>query len=238
MKWLTYVLVATMAIFAPRAVNAQESNDEIVAEYRAPEVGTRLEYAGWTCTVEEVAGLRTLCRLGDGSAITLVGWLEIDGDVPDQGYFRERLYFYIDGAEKAYTQHIGLNDVELANIESIWPLKVGKKARYRVRVFAGLQFDVRAKVEAIEKLDLGGQTIETFVIHLDSRLRGDSSRQDFERRLWYSPELAVVVKEEFEWTQGSRTGRRFDSELLSAQRPDGSPAFAFAPKPDGDAKKD
>ncbi len=238
MKWLTYVLVVSMAVFAAGAVHAQESNDEKVAEYKAPDIGTRLEYAGWTCTVEEVAGLRTLCRLGDGSTITLVGWLEIDGDLPDAGYFRERLYFYIDGAEKVYTQRTGLNDTDLRNIEAIWPLKVGKKSRYRVRVFAGLQFDVRASVEAIEQLDLGGQKIEAFVIRLDSRLRGDSSRQDFLRRLWYSPELAVIVKEEFEWTQGPRRGRKFDSDLLSAQLPDGTPTFAFAPKPGGGAKQD
>lgn len=238
MKWLAYVLIVSMAVFAPRAVHAQESNDEKLAEYRAPDIGTRLEYVGWSCTVEEVAGLRTLCRLGDGSTITLVGWLEIDGDLPDAGYFRDRLYFYIDGAEKVYTQRTGLNDSDLRNIEALWPLKVGNKTRYRVRVFAGLQFDVRASVDAIEQLDLAGEEIETFVISLDSRLRGDPSRQDFLRRLWYSPELAVIVKEEFEWTQGSRRGQRFDSDLLSAQLPDGTPTFAFAPKPDGDAKQD
>ena len=236
MKWLAYVLVVSMAIFAPRAVHAQESNDEKVAEYKPPQIGTRLEYAGWTCAVQEVAGLRTLCQLGDGSTITLVGWLEIDGDLPDTGYFQERLYFYIDGSYKVYTEQTGLNESELRKIEAIWPLKVGNKTRYRVRVFAGMQFDVRASVEAIEQLDLGGQEIETFVIHLDSRLRGDSFRQDFERRLWYSPELAVIVKEEFEWTQGSRRGQRFDSDLLSAQLPDGTPSFAFAPKPSGSAK--
>jgi len=238
MKWLTYVLVVSMAVFAARAVLAQESNDEKVAEYKAPDIGTRLEYAGWTCTVEEVAGLRTLCRLGGGSTITLVGWLEIDGDLPDSGYFQERLYFYADGIEKVYTEQTAFTQSELKKVEAIWPLKVGKKTRYRVRVFAGMQFDVRASVEAIEQLDLGGQKIETFVIKLDSRLRGDSTRQDFLRRLWYSPELAVVVKEEFEWTQGPRRGRRFDSDLLSAQLPDGTPTFAFAPKPDGDAKQD
>ena len=238
MKWLTYVLVVSMAVFAPRAIHAQENNDEKVAQYIAPDIGTRLEYAGWTCTVEEVAGLRTTCRLEDGSAITLVGWLEIDGDLPDAGYFRERLYFYIDGAAKVYTLRTGLNDTDLRNIAALWLLKVGNKSRYRVRVFAGLQFDVRASVEAIEQLDLGGQQIEAFVIQLDSRLRGDSSRQDFLRRLWYSPELAVIVKEEFEWTQGSRRGQKFDSDLLSAQLPDGTPTFAFAPKANGDAKQD
>lgn len=238
MKWLTYILVASIAVFAPRALSAQESNGEKIAEYKAPEIGTRLEYVGWTCTVEEVAGLRTLCRLGDGSAITLVGWLEIDGDLPDSGYFQDRLFFYFGGTQKVYTEQTGLNQTELDKIEAIWPLKVGKKTRYRVRVFAGLQFDVRASVEAIEQLDLGGQIIETFVIKLDSRLRGDSSRQDFLRRLWYSPELAVIVKEEFEWTQGPRRGRKFDSDLLSAQLPDGTPTFAFAPKPSGDATQD
>ena len=182
-----------------------------------------------------MAGLR-LCRLDDNSTITLVGWLEIDGDLPDAGYFRERLYFYISGAEKAYTQRIGLSGTDLRNIEALWPLKVGNKARYRVRVFAGLQFDVRVSVEAIERLELAGAEIETFVIFFDSRLRGDPFRQDFERRLWYSPELAVVVKEEFEWTKGSRRGQRFDSSLLSAQLPDGTPIFAFAPKPNSGVK--
>lgn len=238
MKWLTYVLVVSMAVLAPRAVQAQENTNEKVAEYKAPEIGTRLEYVGWTCTVEEVEGLRTLCRLEDGSAITLVGWLEIDGDLPDSGYFQDRLFFYFDGTQKVYTEQTGFNQTELSKIEAIWPLKVGNKTRYRVRVFAGMQFDVRASVEAIEQLDLGGQKIETFVIKLDSRLRGDSSQQNFLRRLWYSPELAVIVKEEFEWTQGPRRGRRFDSDLLSARLPDGTPTFAFAPKPGGDAKQD
>lgn len=236
MKWLAYVLIAAMAVFAPRALHAQETGK--IAEYKAPKIGTQLTYAGWACTVKEVAGLRTVCEIEDGSVITLVGWLEIDGDLPDTGYFRERLYFYIDGAEKVYTLRTGLNDTDLANVEALWPLKVGNKSRYRVRVFAGLQFDVRASVESIEQLEIGGEEIETFVIYLDSRLRGDAYRQDFERRLWYSPKLAVIVKEEFAWTQGSRRGQRFDSNLLSAQLPDGTPTFAFAPKPDGDAKQD
>lgn len=237
MKWLSYVLVVSMAV-AAGAAHAQENDGEKIAEYKTPEVGTRLEYADWSCTVEEATGFRTVCRIADGSTITLVGWLEIDGDLPDTGYFTERLYFYFDGTEKVYTAQTGINDTELAKIEAIWPLKVGKKTRYRVRVFAGLQFDVRAKVEAIEQLDVGGEEIETFVIHLDSRLRGDSDRQDFERRLWYSPELGVIVKEEFEWIQGVRRGQRFDSDLLSAQRPDGTPTFAFAPKTDSGAKQD
>ncbi len=237
MKWLAYVLIMSLAVFAPRVSHAQESDDAKLAEYKAPNIGTRLEYSGWSCTVEEVAGLRTLCRLDDNSTVTLVGWLEIDGAVPDDDYFRERLYFYIDGAEKAYTHRIGLNDTDLKNIESLWPLKLGNKTRYRVRVFAGLQVDVRVSVEAIEQLELAGEEVETFVIFFDSRLRGDSSRQDFERRLWYSPELAVVVKEEFVWTKGSRRGQRFDSNLLSAQLPDGTSTFAFGPKPTGDAKQ-
>ena len=239
MKWLAYVLIMSMTVFAARSAHAQESDDVKLAKYKAPNIGARLEYTGWTCTVEEVAGLRTLCRLDDNSTIVLVGWLEIDGDLPDAGYFRERLYFYIDGDEgayKAYTQRIGLSGTALRKIEALWPLKVGKKARYLVRVFAGLQFDVRASVESIEQLDLDGEEIETFVIFFDSRLRGDPFRQDFERRLWYSPELAVVVKEEFEWTKGSRRGQRFDSSLLSAQLPDGTPTFAFAPKPNSGVK--
>lgn len=237
MKWLAYILILSLAVFAPRVVHAQEGDNAKLAEYKAPNIGTRLEYGGWSCTVEEVAGLRTLCRLADNSTVTLVGWLQIDGAVPDDDYFRERLYFYIHGAQKAYTHRIGLSDTDLANIESLWPLKLGNKTRYRVRVFAGLQFDVRVRVEAIQQLVFAGEEIETFVIFVDSRLRGDSSRQDFERRLWYSPELAFVVKEEFVWTKGSRRGQRFDSNLLAAKRPDGTPAFAFAPRPNGNAKQ-
>lgn len=237
MKLLAYVLIMSLAVFAPRLGHAQESDDAKLAEYKAPSIGTRLEYEGWSCTVEDVAGLRTLCRLDDNTTLTLVGWMQIDGDLPDFGPLRERLSFYINGAQKVYTQRIGLNGRDLRNIEALWPLKIGNKTRYRLRVFAGLQFDVRASVESIEQLDLDGEEVETFVIFFDSRLRGDSSRQDFERRLWYSPKLGVVVKEEFVWTKGSRRGHRFDSNLLSAQLPDGTSTFAFAPKPRGDAKK-
>ncbi len=237
MKWLSCLLGLSIAAFAPGALHAQGADNEKQAEYKAPAIGTQLEYSGWSCNVEEVDGLRTLCRLGNGSAVTLVGWLEVDGNLPDEGYFRERLSFYISGAQKVYSIRTALSRGDLKKIEALWPLKVGNKSRYRVRVHAGLQFDVRASVEAIEQLDIGGEQIEAFVVHLDSRLRGDPNRQDFERRIWYAPELGAIVKEEFEWTQGPRRGQRFDSDLLSAQLPDGTPSFAFAPRGSADEPK-
>ena len=51
MKWLAYVLIMSMTVFAARSAHAQESDDVKLAKYKAPNIGARLEYEGWTCTV-------------------------------------------------------------------------------------------------------------------------------------------------------------------------------------------
>ena len=73
MKRLCLLLFVSLALLIPRVGFAQGTETLEPAEYKPPQVGTRIEYSKWACTVEEVDGFKTKCRLDSGGLVTLYG---------------------------------------------------------------------------------------------------------------------------------------------------------------------
>ena len=215
----------------PTAVPAKQSKfqDGLVepAEYKPPQVGTRIEYSNWTCTVEKVDGFRTKCRLDEGGSVTLFGWLEIDGDLPRSGYLANRWF-----ASRDSLLMTALTTDSQRKLENLWPLKNGNQAKYTVRAVEEVRYSgpssarlqSRALVERAETITIGGTILQAFPIGVDGTYihlcRVCSDRSPFVRRLWYAPELGIVVKEEFE-----HDGLRSEYELRSMRLADGSTIF-------------
>ena len=157
------------------------------------------------------------------------GWLEVDGNMPRLGYFADRSW--VRSGQRLQETRLKNNEARLA-VENLWPLEVGKKAQYTgiVASEVGYRYSGRvsstANVESTELVEIYGFRLRAFVIMVHSRVRwGNAIHSDFMRRLWYSPDIGMVVKENFEWTKGERKGRRFDYVLRSVRLADGTRIF-------------
>lgn len=125
-------------------------------------------------------------------------------------------------------------------LESLWPLKVGKEVRFATKIRnQGTVGDGEvgrvssyARVESSGSQTLGGLERRTFVITILSKLRiispGGVDQSEYLRRLWYAPEVGMVIKEEFTFSEGAFKGQRYDSTLLSAQLKDGTSLLNLA----------
>ncbi len=63
MKRLCLLMFISLAFIVPSVGFAQGTETLEPAEYKAPEVGTRIEYSNWTCTVSVIKVLETAERL-------------------------------------------------------------------------------------------------------------------------------------------------------------------------------
>ena len=179
----------------------------------------------------EVDGFRTECRLDDGQTLFLLAWLEIDGSFPRSAHFANRYRLRSSNSYGGPLMRSRIFKKERAAIGSLWPLKVGRDVQYstkfETRGIPGApsygRTSSHVKVESTDSIIAGDSEWRTFVIVVRSKLRfpfqGGFDRSEHTRRLWYAPELGMVVKEEFEFGDGSRS---LESKLLSAQLPDGT----------------
>ena len=139
MKKLYLLLFISLALLIPRVGFAQGTDTLEPAEYKPPQVGTRIEYSKWTCTVEEVDGFRTKCRLDEGGSVTLFAWLQVEGKMPRSGYHSDRSW--IVSGQRLLETRLKNNETRLV-VEKLWPLEVGKNAQYTGIVQSGFRLAV------------------------------------------------------------------------------------------------
>lgn len=105
MNKLYLLAFVSLALFIPSIGFAQGTES---AEYKPPQVGTRIEYSNWSCNVEAVDGFATTCRMDDGSRIELLGWIEVDGESPV--YLSDRSIVYPGGGLRLLHRSAPLKD--------------------------------------------------------------------------------------------------------------------------------
>ena len=136
MKYFYLFLFVSWALFVPSAGFAQSTETLETAEYKPPQVGTRIVYSNWACTVEEVDGFSTKCKLDDGQTVVLFAWLEIDGSFPRAPYFANRYKsppnFGGGGGGPQIASRISKKAQSL--LTSLWPLEIGREVRYSTKV--------------------------------------------------------------------------------------------------------
>lgn len=168
------------------------------AEYLPLPEGTKVEYDTWSFEVEEIDGKDILYRTNDNIYSKLHAGIVPAGVSP----FARQLG-QVGGATDAV---IELPSEAKSAIASLWPLEVGKTARFEFdeEGFGGSyyssyedtwQYDM--KVTGAESVEVSGRTLATFVI--ETKAESKNGRK-FAETLWYHPGSGLIVRLKRNWS--------------------------------------
>ena len=157
---------------------------DLSGEFRAPAVGSKVTYM--------IDGEETVLEVTKQDGFET----RFSNNTGNYGVIQ----FIPDGARVDYST---------SDIESLWPLSVGKSVDYKA-AWNGNSQNKSAKVVAIEDVTVPAGTFKTFRIEVTTRNKWYAD----EATTWWSPELGIMVKNEGKVTKGRSGG--WHSELVKA----------------------
>ena len=227
---------------APRQTTLTATPTQVAAPaYKGPPVGTVIEYDTWKCEVVRSAEFVTECRDPELGRVSTYGMIQPFGTmtkVPPLNNLGP-VIFSGDWGENAI-QLDGVNVSKEARnaIRELWPLNVGKRAKYKLNHDAALGGtrsvppEVLAEVEVTgsESLTVAGRSHDTQIVSstITRRYLGTSKDDNFRRTLWIDPKLGIVVKQKLEWLTGYRQGKTSEYRLVKVTFPQEAPVIAQA----------
>ena len=195
LAWIYAAIFASTAAFA-----AQDGNTP--SGYNAPSPGTTLDYGRWTCQIQNSETFETICASGE-QRVRLYGGLFPLGRMDRSGFGGvvgrvSCIDININASTDVYSLGTArLGDSAKRAIKGLWPLKVGKSARFSTDV-SGQEgtIDTKVRVVGTTTMNVAGQSRKVFELRADSSMMTDcgGSITDYSRTWWYDAKAGLVVK--------------------------------------------
>ena len=225
LAFASWALVAGAPVLA--ATTAEQAGPQLPpAEYKPLPKGTKVEYGTWRYTVESSDGFDITFRVGGG---------------------RWGHYYAVFGkhGEKMYSGggwETTLDDESRSVLEGLWPLKVGKKAKWNLEEsaygYSGFPnmrpWSVTVEVVGTEVLELNGILYPTYVVKEHAFSEGaifayrSGDPVEYSETKWYNPESGLVLKSVRDWIQGTKKGEQKEYSLVRVRFPGSTKTHVLA----------
>ncbi len=202
------------------------------AEYKPLPMGTRVTYDTWGYTVTKTEGFDIKFRTTAGN------WKHYYAVFGKHG---DSVYLSLNwGAGGDWESD--LDAESKAALETIWPLKVGKKVKLNseelMSGYSGFPtsrpWTVALEVVRAETLELNGLLYSTYVIEEHAVSEGVAGAylaagpEGYSETKWYDPESGLVLKSVKEMTRGPNKGDRTEYSLVRVRFPQGTKTNVLA----------
>ncbi len=215
LAFVSWALVIGAPVLA--ATPAEQAGPQLPpAEYKPLPKGTKVEYGTRWYTVEDSDGFDVLFKVRSGR------WGHYYAVFGKHG---EGVYSTRGGV--AGGPETTLDDESRSVLEGLWPLKVGKKAKWNLEESsAGYSnfpvmrpWTVTVEVVGTEVLDLNGILYPTYVVKEHAFSEGAISwsygdPMEYTETKWYNPESGLVLKSVRDWIQGMNEGEQEEYSLV------------------------
>ncbi len=228
----SWALVAGAPVLAA-AQTGQAGPSLPPAEYRPLPAGTRVTYDTWGYTVTKTEGFDITFKTTAGN------WKHYYAVFGKHG---NNVYLSGECRYDCADWDSDLDAGSKAALESIWPLKVGKKVKYNAEEsrsgYSGFPttrpWTVALEVVRAEILELNGLRYSTYVIQEHSVSGGvagpyaSAGPEGYLETKWYDPQSGLVLKSVKEMTVGPRKGDRKQYSLVHVRFPQGTKTNVLA----------
>ena len=225
------------------------------APYKPLAIGTVLDYGWWKCKVEAGDAFETVC-VDRGLRARFFGKFIVLGEQDKDGYGGATSEAPIHG-QYGQTYYLSVPAISLTadarrSIRALWPLVVGKRARFVLKHGSDRddRIEVAIEVSTTERRSVAGREHEVYVVRAKSGFYANRDTADIEgggidggRRTdldlppysneqtwWYDPVDGIVVQAKLVWEDFPIAGFGHDYELIRARFPQGTAPVA-APHP-------
>ena len=119
------------------------------APYKPLPVGTKLDYGWWKCTVEASDGFETVCSDGKRRA-QFFGKFIVHGEQDKDGYGGETSEAPVSGfrIQELQISQISMTSDARRAMRNLWPLVVGKRARFVLKYGSDSEDRIEVSIEA------------------------------------------------------------------------------------------
>ena len=185
----------------PSSQNSVNSigSDNTAPRFRPLPVGTEVEYDTWKFKVTNVEGFGL--TFNDGSrwkhSYAVFGHQYTSAYGTQEGRWE---FFFDDAAKSA--------------LESLWPLKIGKRARFEFIGRGGssgnnlIFWNVEFFIKDTQIIDVAGKKYKTYVVEEHAKTDGfrwAGTKNEFVRSMWYHPQSGLIIKAEKKSSSGGLT---------------------------------
>ena len=199
LRGLTAAIVLSASMVTADAARAAEGPALAPAAFKPLPVGTKVKYDDRNLTVKTSDGFRTVYRVWVGGK---KAWLSTHALF---GEYATNLYVFHDGGDAIAYE---IDDANKIKLEALWPLEIGKEARFQMIEEAAIAEDrqtwtISLKVVKTEIIKVKKVRYATFLIEEKARSSGGMS---FVRKKWYHPPSGLVLKSTKTWTGKNQFG--------------------------------
>ncbi len=228
----SWALVAGAPVLA--AAPAEQAGPQLpTPEYKPLPVGTKVTYDTWGYTVTKTEGFDITFKTTAGN------WKHYYAVFGKHG---DNVYLSGEWGSTGQDWESGLDAESKAALETIWPLKVGKKVKLNSEESRGgysnfptsRPWTVALEVVRAEVLELNGVLYSTYVIEEHAVTEGGTSAtlpggpEGYSETKWYNPESGLVLKSVKEMTLGPKKGEREEYSLVRVRFPQGTKTSVLA----------
>ena len=198
------------------------------AEFQPLPVGTILRYDKFTCRIEKNFAFQTNCEDQSADQIRLFGKFELVGDLlKNQHYSSISPLVRQDGSKSRVLRNVKLSDIARNAIKELWPLSVGRTAKYTIQIVDNTsrqrRWDVDSVVSETENITVSGKVYPVYIINQTARLHSRKYPGDYRKTSWYDPVQGVIVRERIERTNGYSKGKISEISLVNVTFPQDAP---------------
>lgn len=232
----SFVGIPMIALGALLLTGQASSAQNAPAGFKSPPVGTEINYGSWRCRVIGGGPDETVCMQGEQRA-RLYGGIFAHGQIDRWGFggafgHVNCLGFDNSGIKDVYPLgRLTIGPRARKALASLWPMKVGKKARYSVDVHGQENpLDIEVEITGTETLKIAGETRKTFVLKggLSTMTGCDGQITNGKQTWWYDAERSMVVKYAHVTYEGLKPSE-LAFKLRSVRRPPSGKGFKGIP---------
>jgi hypothetical protein len=210
------------------------------AHYVAPVVGAVLDYGKWRCEVADVSEYGHSCVQG-GRKTEFYGRFFIHGPADRDEYGMSQPVIWCPGVRDGdfrNTPPLVLRDEARRAARSIWPLEIGKKARFIVHDREGKErIDLSIRVDGTESISWKGQSRNVYRVSATAEFNCNDLTGEWAQTMeppaeytvtwWYDPVQRQVLKKRRDWPSMSVT----ENQALRSVRMPAATAQMTPPAP-------
>ena len=202
LRGLTAAIVLSALTVTADGTQAAEGPTLGPAAFKPLPVGTKVKYDDRNLTVKSSEGFRTVYRVWVGGKKAWLGTHALFGE------YAANLYVYHDGGDAIAYE---IDDTNKSKLEALWPLEIGKEARFQMIEEAAVADDrqtwtISLKVVKTDVVQVKKVRYATFLIEERARSSGGMS---FMRKKWYHPQSGLILKSTKTWTGKNQFGNNY-----------------------------